>query len=446
MNATATFAGPPPTNPPISNGPQANPPPATSFTALSPPATSASSFRIGPVVGGIIAGAVLCLAVLILLGVYRRKHRSSSQSDMEEGEKDEGHDAVSFSPADRQGNFTLKQLRKATGNFAANSIIGKGTFGVVYKGLLANGLVVAVKRLETRPGQKRAEGKVWKAEVEALGRVQHKNLVPLLGVCVERGEKLLVFKYFPKGSLDKQLFHQKDGERVLSWAERMNIARSICRGLIYLHNDIIPPMVHRDIKSANILLTDDDAASACIADFGLAHLVQGNTSRTSTMIKGTLPYMAPEYLHGGAKFLSPMCDVYSFGMLFLELVSGQPAVRQLDTGFVEQLEKKASDLVKDGRALELVDQTLGSHYDTQEACKYIHVALACLRRDPSSRPTMEGVGSQLTPTPLVSSLQGQDMWELEASPTNWGILRSSSETGASNPSTMLVASRFVTPR
>lgn len=350
-------------------------------------------------------------------------------------------------PEPRQEHFAFKQLQKATGNFNEANLIGRGSFGLVYKGTLSNGSVIAIKRLETRPGRKDLEERSWKAEVEALGKVRHKNLVPLLGVCVHRGERLLVFEYFSQGSLDRRLHHPKVGEAVLTWVDRMNIARGICRGLIYLHNGIRPPMVHRDIKAANILLTDDDTMDVCITNFGLAHLVQDTGGKTSTMVKGTVPYMAPEYLHGGARFLGPKCDVYSFGMLSLELMSGRPVVRQLESGVVERLLKVATDMVREGKVLELVDPALGNSYDAEEARNYIHVALAYLRTDPSARPTMEGVGSQLAQASVVDfTFREEDLWESEGSSANLGSLSSSSGVRSTYQSTVQVASRFVTPR
>ncbi|GAQ86222.1 DUF642 containing protein kinase superfamily protein [Klebsormidium nitens] len=416
-------------------------------------ATPDSAGTIGPVIGGVLAGAalLLALAALSLFCLYRqKKRRSSLQSTLEEGGKDEtlGKTTPQHPVSKpRQEHFTLKQLQKGTDSFNGTNIIGRGSFGIVYKGVLEDGSVIAVKRLESRPGRKDIEERSWKAEVEALGKVRHKNLVPLLGVCVDRGERLLVFEHFVRGSLDRRLHDPRDGEPVLSWADRINIARGVCRGLIYLHNDIRPPIVHRDIKAANVLLTDDEIANACIADFGLAHLVQDSGWKTSTMVKGTVPYMAPEYLHGGASFLTPKCDVYSFGMLFLELVSGRPVVSQIRSGVMERLSKIAVDMTREGKILELVDPKLGNDYDVNEARNYIHVALACLRTDPSARPNMESVGSQLALVQVVdSSFREEDLWDSEGSSPLVGSLSSSSNVLANNQSTVLVASRFVTPR
>ncbi|GAQ87700.1 hypothetical protein KFL_003710060 [Klebsormidium nitens] len=210
-----------------------------------------------------------------------------------------------------QEQYTLRQLQAATNHFSEASVIGGGSFGVVCEGVLADGSVVAVKRLRKRFGIRQSEEKLWRTEVDALGKMRQKNLVSLLGVCLEGDERLLVFEFFPRGSLNRRLHEPREEEPVLTWAERMCIIRGICRGLSYLHHDLRPPMLHRDINAANVLLTDEEPLEACIADFGLAHFVQDVGTNTSTMVKGTVPYMAPEYLHGGARFLSPKCDVYS---------------------------------------------------------------------------------------------------------------------------------------
>ncbi|GAQ90671.1 hypothetical protein KFL_006710010 [Klebsormidium nitens] len=403
------------------------PPPLPQASPPSPPPS------VGPIVGGVLAGISFMLALATLgFCLHLRKKRMSNQgppTGLEEGGKDELQNQAALkqpAPIKRQERITFKQLQKATGNFNSANVIGRGSFGTVYKGVLADGSMLAVKRLETRPGRRDVEERSWKTEVEALGKVRHINLVPLLGVCAERGERLLFFDFFIRGSLDRRLHHSAAGGGVLTWGDRMNIARGVCQGLTYLHSHIRPPMVHRDIKAANILLTDGDPTDACIADFGLAHLVQDTGGKTSTMVKGTVPYMAPEYLHGGARFLSPKCDVYSFGMLSLELISGRPVVRQLESGVVERLLKVATDLVIEGRGLELVDPALRTAYNAEEARNYIHVALACMRSDPSARPTMQDVGSLLARASVVdASFIKEEIWESDESSAYLGSLGSS---------------------
>ncbi|GAQ92334.1 Protein kinase superfamily protein containing Leucine-rich repeats [Klebsormidium nitens] len=427
------FAFPPPNAPPFvapvlpSLPPSLTPQPTPTLGPNQAPPSSSTS--VGPIVGGVLAGAALLVAAATIgFCLYCRKGRKgfpAAVPSLEEGDpKNELHGAIVPAPP-----------------------APTGSFGTVYKGVLQDGSFVAIKRLETRPGRRDVEEQSWKAEVEALDKVWHVNLVPLLGVRVERGERLLIFDFFPRGSLDRQLHHPGAGEVVLIWGDRMNIARGVCQGFIYLHNHIRPPMVHRDIKAANILLTEADPINACIADFGLAHLVQDTGGKTSTMVKGTVPYMAPEYLHGGARFLSPKCDVYSFGMLLLELISERPAVRQLESGVIERLLKVAMNLVTEGRELELVDPVLGRNSEAEEARNYIHVALACLRTDPSARPTMEDVGSLLARASVVdASFRQEEIWDSEGSSGYLGSLGSSTAERSVRESTVQVASRFVTPR
>lgn len=282
-----------------------------------------------------------------------------------------------------------------------------------------------------------------------MGKVRQKNLVSLLGVCKDGQERLLVFELFPMGSLSRRLHESQEGETVLTWAERMGLVHGICRGLSYLHHDLRPPMVHRDIKAANILLREGDFLEACIADFGLAHLVQDVGGNTSTTVKGTVPYMAPEYLHGGARFLSSKCDVYSFGILLLEIVSGRPVVRQLDDGTVESLSGMAANLVGQGRETDLVDSKLGSHYDMQEAMGCIHVAMACLEHRASMRPTMEQIGIdfaqkrvQIADDPSLERAESESSIILG----NGTSVGSGSSQFGLRDSTVQVALRFVTPR
>ncbi|GAQ88482.1 Protein kinase superfamily protein [Klebsormidium nitens] len=348
--------------------------------------------------------------------------------------------------------FKLKHLKAATENFSEANIIGKGSFGVIYKAVLPDGSVVAVKRLEKRPGRRVIEERSWNTEIKALASVRHKNLVPLLGVCMEGGERLLVFPFFSRGSLSDRLHHPLEASFVLSWVERVGVARDICRGLTYLHHDLSPPMLHRDIKAANILLAEADNMEACIADFGLAHLVQDLGGQTSTMVKGTVSYMAPEYLHGGAKFLTRKCDVYSFGVLLLEIVSGRQVIRQDESGVVERLTEVALRHLKEGRVPDLVDPRLNGNYDLEEAQRLIQIATFCLRRDPSTRPSMQAVSSLLVglaTTEVAASFDGES-WGPDSEYTDvtsdMPFEADSRSFQASAESTILVASRFVTPR
>ncbi|GAQ78075.1 Leucine-rich repeat protein kinase family protein [Klebsormidium nitens] len=267
--------------------------------------------------------------------------------------------------------FTLAELRAATGGWAQANVVGSGSFGTVYRATLDDWSVVAVR---------------------------HKNLVRLLGSCVDDGERLLVLEFFPEGSLGARLHYASQGKvAFLSWAERMAVIEGVCRGLTYMHHDIHPPLIHRDIKAANILLRGG-TKGACIADFGLARLMQDDESGgdTSSAVKGTLPYMAPEYMQGGYRCLSPKCDVYSFGVVVLELVTGRPVTARFERGGRDiPLVELAASLVREQKALEMIDPAVWDAFDVSEAECCIQIALQCLQRDPSHRPTMEQVGIRL---------------------------------------------------
>jgi len=211
--------------------------------------------------------------------------------------------------------FKYHILREATSNFKAENKLGEGGFGSVFKGVLPDGREVAVKRLKIGSRQGNAE---FLNEANLISRVQHRNLVKLLGCCVECSERLLVYEYLQNSSLDKIIFDTTKGHS-LKWSERYEIIVGIARGLAYLHEQSVIRIIHRDIKASNILL--DNKQKPKIADFGLAKLFAEDESHVSTRVAGTLGYMAPEYALRGQ--LTEKADVFSFGVLLLEIVSGR---------------------------------------------------------------------------------------------------------------------------
>ncbi|KAL5070205.1 hypothetical protein RYX36_021092 [Vicia faba] len=277
--------------------------------------------------------------------------------------------------------FDLSTLEESTNKFSEANKLGEGGFGEVYKGVLPSGQEIAVKRLSKHSGQ---GGEQFKNEVELVAQLQHRNLARLLGFCLERDEKILVYEFVANKSLDYILF-DPEKQRLLDWTRRYKIIGGIARGIQYLHEDSRLKIIHRDLKASNILLDKD--MNPKISDFGMAKLfgvdqTQGNTSR----IVGTYGYMSPEYaMHGDFSIKS---DIYSFGVLVMEIISGKKNSSFYETGVAEDLISYAWKLWKNGTPLELVDHTIRESYTPNEAIRCIHIGLLCVQEDPNDRPTM----------------------------------------------------------
>ncbi|KAF8029028.1 hypothetical protein BT93_E1643 [Corymbia citriodora subsp. variegata] len=273
----------------------------------------------------------------------------------------------------------LNIIRVATGDFSNECQLGEGGFGPVYKGTMADGKEIAVKRLSSTSGQGLIE---LKNEVILIARLQHRNLVRLLGCCLEEDEKLLIYEYMPNKSLDVLLF---DSNISLNWKLRMNIACGIARGLLYLHEDSRLRIIHRDLKASNILL--DGEMNPKISDFGLARIFSVNQDKANTnRVVGTYGYMAPEYAMEG--LFSVKSDVFSFGVLLLEIVSGCKNNSFHLREESESLLDFAWKLWSEGQALELIDPLIKDSCDEVEVLKCIHVGLLCVQEDPTDRPIM----------------------------------------------------------
>ncbi|KAL6197570.1 hypothetical protein ACLB2K_033178 [Fragaria x ananassa] len=283
--------------------------------------------------------------------------------------------------------FDFDTIRDATYNFSDANKLGEGGFGSVYKGHLLNGEVIAVKRLSKDSGQGISE---FKNEVLLVAKLQHRNLVRLLGFCLEGNEKLLVYEFVPNTSLDHIIFDPIKRTQ-LDWDRRYKIIVGIARGLLYLHEDSRLRIIHRDLKVSNILL--DAELNPKIADFGMARLfvldqTQGNTSR----IVGTYGYMAPEYaMHGQ---FSVKSDVYSFGVLVLEIITGQKNSCFRPGGNAEDLLSYAWKSWKEGTAANLIDPTLRNG-SRSEIMRCIHIGLLCVQDNIVDRPTMTSISIML---------------------------------------------------
>ncbi|CAN4084004.1 unnamed protein product [Withania somnifera] len=277
--------------------------------------------------------------------------------------------------------FNLKSILIATDNFSNANRLGQGGFGPVYKGKFSQGHEMAVKRLSNHSSQGAEE---FKNEVMLIAKLQHRNLVRLLGYCIEANEKILLYEYMPNKSLDTRIFDGTPGQ-LLDWNIRFEIILGIARGLLYLHHDSRLRIIHRDLKTSNILL--DEEMNAKISDFGLARIVQGKSTEANTQkIAGTYGYLSPEYALEG--LFSIKSDVFAFGVVVLEIISGK---RNLELFEGTNLLGHTWKLWMENRALELMDPTLVDTFNESEVVKCINVALLCVQEDSGDRPTMSNV-------------------------------------------------------
>nr|XP_011470945.1 PREDICTED: probable leucine-rich repeat receptor-like serine/threonine-protein kinase At3g14840 isoform X1 [Fragaria vesca subsp. vesca] len=352
----------------------------------------------------IVGGAsVLCLAVLIL-GLLWWKGCLNSKTEMERALR--GLDL-------QTGLFTFKHIKAATNNFDPTNKIGEGGFGPVYKGILIDGTIIAVKQLSSHSKQGNRE---FVNEIGMISCVQHPNLVRLYGCCIEANHLLLVYEYMENNSLARALFGPEDGPLKLDWPTRQKICLGIAKGLAYLHEESAVKVVHRDIKTTNVLLDQD--LNAKISDFGLAKLDEEENTHISTRIAGTIGYMTPEYTLWGC--LTYKADVYSFGVVALEIVTGKNNMKYRPNENIQCLMDWALVLQQKGNLLELVDPRLGSDFNKKEALRTIKVALLCTNPTAALRPIMSAVVSMLEGRTAVDdvvmdpSVYGDEMTKLRA--------------------------------
>ncbi|KHG20508.1 hypothetical protein F383_03730 [Gossypium arboreum] len=330
---------------------------------------------------GAIAGIVIgsCVIIVLLLIILRLTGYLGGKDN--ENSELQGLEL-------QTGYFSLRQIKAATNNFDSSNKIGEGGFGPVYKGVLSDGMVIAVKQLSSKSKQGNRE---FVNEIGMISALQHSNLVKLYGCCIEGNQLLLIYEYLENNSLARALFGRDEHRLTLDWSTRKKICLGIARGLAYLHEESRLKIVHRDIKATNVLLDKD--LNAKISDFGLAKLDEEENTHISTRIAGTIGYMAPEYAMRG--YLTDKADVYSFGVVLLEIVSGksntnyrpkEEFVYLLDWAYVQQ---------EQGNLLELVDPSLGSKYSNEEALRMLNIALLCTNPSPTLRPSMSSVVSMM---------------------------------------------------
>ncbi|KAF3966211.1 hypothetical protein ACB098_01G194600 [Castanea mollissima] len=325
---------------------------------------------IGGVVGG--GGAFLIIALFVFLIMIRRS------------KKVRRGDILGATELRGPVNYKYNDLKSATKNFSEENKLGEGGFGDVYKGTLKNGKVVAVKKLAI--GQSSRAKVDFESEVKLISNVHHRNLIRLLGCCSKGPERILVYEYMANSSLDRFLFGERRGS--LNWKQRNDIILGTARGLAYLHEEFHECIIHRDIKTGNILLDDD--LQPKIADFGLARLLPEDQTHLSTKFAGTLGYSAPEYaIHGQ---LSEKVDTYSFGVVVLEIICGRKTSEVQRAFDGDYLLERAWKLYENNKHSELVDETLNpEEYTAEEVKKIVEIALMCTQSSASVRPSMSEV-------------------------------------------------------
>ncbi|KAJ7968162.1 Receptor-like kinase [Quillaja saponaria] len=360
------------------NSQKVSPPPPLTPT---PPASASGNRETGAIAGGVAAGAALLFAAPAIALVYWRRRKPQDHFfDVPAEEDPEVH-------LGQLKRFSLRELQVATDYFSNKNILGRGGFGKVYKGRLADGSLVAVKRLK----EERTQGGElqFQTEVEMISMAVHRNLLRLRGFCMTPTERLLVYPYMANGSVASCLRDRPDSQSPLDWPIRKHIALGAARGLAYLHDHCDPKIIHRDVKAANILL--DEEFEAVVGDFGLAKLMDYKDTHVTTAVRGTIGHIAPEYLSTGKS--SEKTDVFGYGVMLLELITGQRAfdLARLANDDDVMLLDWVKGLLKDKKLESLVDADLQGNYVEEEVEQLIQVALLCTQGSPMERPKMSEV-------------------------------------------------------
>ncbi|KAJ7981985.1 Protein kinase superfamily protein [Quillaja saponaria] len=285
--------------------------------------------------------------------------------------------------------YTYKELRIATEDFSDSNKIGEGGFGSVYKGHLKDGKFAAIKVLSVESRQGMRE---FLTEINVISEIEHENLVKLYGCCVEENHRILVYNYLENNSLAKTLLGRRHSKSHFDWRARSRICIGVACGLAFLHEAVRPHIIHRDIKASNILLDKD--LTPKISDFGLAKLIPANMTHVSTRVAGTIGYLAPEYAVGGQ--LTRKADVYSFGVLLVEIVSGMFNTNTRLSIGEQYLLERAWELYEQKELVGLVDESLNEEFDADEACRFLKIGLLCTQDYPKLRPSMSTVVKMLT--------------------------------------------------
>ncbi|CAG7862534.1 unnamed protein product [Brassica rapa] len=337
--------------------------------------------------------AICCILSALVVILFIRRRRSNPPPDFPNVPKN-------------SLQYDLKTIEAATCTFSKRNMLGEGGFGEVFKGSLQDGSQIAVKRLSKESAQGVQE---FKNETSLVAKLQHRNLVGVLGFCMEGEEKILIYEFVPNKSLDQFLF-EPTKQSQLDWAKRYKIILGTARGILYLHHDSPLKIVHRDLKASNILL--DAEMEPKVADFGMARILKMDQSRADTRrVVGTHGYISPEYLMHGQ--FSRKSDIFSFGVLILEIISGKrnSNFHEIDGGSGKSLVTHAWRHWRNGSPLELVDAEIGKNYQSNEVVRCIHIALLCVHADPDDRPDISEIISMLTSNSIILQLPQSPVYE-----------------------------------
>ncbi|EMS68690.1 Cysteine-rich receptor-like protein kinase 8 [Triticum urartu] len=366
-----------------------------------------------PIVAAILAAVVICLYL------WRRKSKPARKTSLSYPTNPEDIQSIDSLILD------LSTLRAATDNFDERNKLGEGGFGVVYKGILPDNEEIAVKRLSHSSRQGIEE---LKNELVLVAKLQHKNLVRLLGVCLEEQEKLLAYEYMPNKSLDTILF-DPDRSSQLGWGTRFRIVNGIARGLQYLHEDSQLKIIHRDLKASNVLL--DSEFNPKISDFGLARLFGSDQSHDVTnRVVGTYGYMAPEYAMRGN--YSIKSDVFSFGVLILEIVTGKRNSVAYDSEQAVDLLSLVWEHWTMGTIVEIMDSSMTSHSPGDQMLKCMHIGLLCVQEDPADRPMMSVVTVMLSSSTVSLQAPSRPAFCIQKSGMNYSGMHTDPYPGVSH--------------
>nr|XP_018450335.1 PREDICTED: probable LRR receptor-like serine/threonine-protein kinase At1g56140 isoform X1 [Raphanus sativus] len=381
--------------------------------------------RTGTIMGVIVGlGLLTIITGVVILIIRKRRNRYTDDEEI-------------LNMDVKPYTFSYSELKSATQDFNPSNKLGEGGFGPVYKGNLNDGREVAVKQLSV--GSRQGKGH-FVAEIVAISTVMHRNLVKLYGCCYEGDHRLLVYEYLPNGSLDQALFGGDKKTLHIDWPTRFEICMGVARGLAYLHEEGSVRIVHRDVKASNILLDSDLVPK--VSDFGLAKLYDDKKTHISTKVAGTVGYLAPEYAMRG--HLTEKTDVYAFGIVVLELVSGRGNADESLEGEKRFLLEWAWNLHERSCEVELIDREL-TEFNTEEVKRMIGIALLCTQASHAVRPSMSRVVAMLSGDVEVSEVTSKPIylpdWRFDDTTRSSFSAFQTKDTGASGS----YSTTFVTP-